>query len=129
MNSSIDPGSPDGLTRALDPRTLFNVNGRVIIVTGATRGLGAAMAEGLAACGARVVVVGRSRADADSVVARIASRGHSAVAVAADVATDDGPALIVDAALSAFGGIDVLINNAGTMQRLPVEDMSRGVYR
>jgi NAD(P)-dependent dehydrogenase (short-subunit alcohol dehydrogenase family) len=119
---------PDTQDR-LDPRPLFDVTGRVIIVTGATRGLGAAMAEGLAACGARVVVVGRSRADAESVVARIAARGDTAIPCSADVATEEGPALIVEAAVSAFGGIDVLVNNAGILRPVPVEHLSRSDYR
>ena len=114
---------------SFDPRPSFDIRDRVIIVTGATRGLGAAMAEGLADCGGRVVVVGRSQADGDMVVDRITARGGMAVAVSADVAAQDGPGLIVEAAVSAFGGVDVLVNNAGILRPKAVADLRRSDYR
>jgi NAD(P)-dependent dehydrogenase (short-subunit alcohol dehydrogenase family) len=115
--------------RALDPRPSFDVTDRVIVVTGATRGLGAAIAEGLAACGARLVVVGRSRDDADAVVSRIGALGGIAIPVSADIGAEDAPAFVVDAAVSAFGGIDVLVNNAGVLRPMAVEELSRSAYR
>lgn len=117
------------LSSGFDPRPSFDIRGRVIIVTGATRGLGAAMAEGLADCGARVVVVGRSQTDGEHVVARIAARGGSAIAISADVAADGGPEVVIEAAVSAFGGVDVLVNNAAVLRPMAVENLARSDYR
>lgn len=89
---------------------------RVAIVTGSSRGIGAAIAERLARDGFAVVVnyAGR-QADADEVVASIEANGGQAVAVQADVADPTAVKRLFDAAEDRFGGIDVLVNNAGVM--------------
>ncbi len=89
------------------------VQGRTAIVTGASRGIGRAIAILLADEGANVVVVSRSAETLDSVVAEISGRGGRAIAVAADVTADDAPQRIVDRTLEEFGGLDILVNNAG----------------
>ena len=89
------------------------VQGRTAIVTGASRGIGRAVATLLADEGANVVVVSRSADVLDAVVQEITRRGGRAIAVAADVTGDDAPQQIVDRALAEFGGLDILVNNAG----------------
>jgi len=88
----------------------------VAIVTGASRGIGAAIAQRLAADGHAVVVnYAGNRAEAEKVVAAIIERGGRAIAVQADVADAGSARLLFDAATEAFGGVNVLVNNAGVM--------------
>lgn len=91
--------------------------GRVAIVTGSSRGIGAAIARRLAAEGIDIVVnyAGRS-ADADRVVAELQASGVRALAVRADVADPAALAALFDATEAAFGGIDIVVNNAGIIQ-------------
>jgi meso-butanediol dehydrogenase/(S,S)-butanediol dehydrogenase/diacetyl reductase len=95
---------------------------RVAIVTGAGTGIGAAAAKRLAARGVRVVLVGRRRDPLESVAAEI---GDDAVAVAADLVEHTTPARVVDAALEAFGGVDVIVNNAAVIRTGSLESFSR----
>jgi NAD(P)-dependent dehydrogenase (short-subunit alcohol dehydrogenase family) len=104
------------------------LKGKIAVVTGAGKGLGRAEAIGLAAQGARVVVndlganidgSGASSSPADEVVAEIKKAGGEAVPSFASVATVDGAESIIKTALDSFGGIDVLVNNAGfTIDRM-----------
>ncbi|CAM5486009.1 SDR family oxidoreductase [Mycolicibacterium aubagnense] len=90
---------------------------RVAIVTGASRGIGAAMAQRLARDGFAVVVnYERGHEEAEQVAAAIEREGGRAVAVQADIGEASGVASLFDAAEQAFGGVDVLVNNAGTMK-------------
>jgi NAD(P)-dependent dehydrogenase (short-subunit alcohol dehydrogenase family) len=91
----------------------FDLSGKVAIVTGASSGLGAGFAHGLAAAGADVVLGARRIDRLDAMRAEIESLGCRAVAVATDVADPDDCTALVDAAMEAFGAVDVLVNNAG----------------
>ena len=92
---------------------LFDLTGRVAIVTGAGRGLGRAMAQGLAAHGARVVVAGRTATDVEETVRLIESAGHAAKGAVFDARSRDGCRGLVETAVAAFGGLDVLVVNHG----------------
>jgi 3-oxoacyl-[acyl-carrier protein] reductase len=90
-------------------------DGQVAIVTGASRGIGRAIAEELGAQGARVVVNYNASAEAaDEVVSAITGAGGTAVAVQADVSKLESAQQLANAAVEAFGQIDILVNNAGT---------------
>ena len=93
---------------------MFPLEGKVAVVTGASKGIGAGIALRLAADGAAVVVnYARAADDAQAVVCRITEAGGRAVAVQADLARPEQIAPLVDAALRHFGRLDILVNNAG----------------
>jgi NAD(P)-dependent dehydrogenase (short-subunit alcohol dehydrogenase family) len=93
----------------------FDLIDRVAIVTGGSRGLGSAIAEGLVAHGARVVLSSRKQQDLDLVAARLNERTpDAAVAIAAHAGRPDDLRALVEATMERFGRIDILVNNAGT---------------
>ena len=94
----------------------FALDGRVAVVTGGGRGIGRALSTGLAATGAAVVVTSRSEEACRDTVEEIERVGGRALAVAADVGIGDDRERLVDAAVGAFGTIDVLVNNAGVLK-------------
>lgn len=93
---------------------LFDLSGRVTLVTGATKGLGRAMVQGLAEAGSDVVVVSRKQELCDAVASEVeASTGRRALAVACHVGEWDALPALVDRVYDEFGRLDVLVNNAG----------------
>lgn len=102
-------------------KELFDLTGRSAIVTGAGRGLGQAIAVGLAEAGADVLLV-TNRTPAEETKRRVEAAGRRAVAVQADVGDRGRLAGIADAALDAFGKIDILVNNAGIIRRAPAAE-------
>lgn len=105
----------------------FSLKGKRAVVTGGSRGIGAAVSELLADCGAAVCVGYRSRtAEAEAMVSRLTSKGVRAVAHAADLGDATGADSLIAAAVSAFGGLDILVHSAGIwpVQDVPVHEMS-----
>ncbi|MCC3377060.1 2-dehydro-3-deoxy-D-gluconate 5-dehydrogenase KduD [Cohnella sp. REN36] len=102
-------------------KEFFDLTGRAAVVTGAGRGLGQAIAVGLAEAGADVLLV-TNRTPAEETKRRVEAAGRRAVAVQADVGDRDRLAGIADAALDAFGKIDILVNNAGIIRRTPAAE-------
>lgn len=100
---------------------LADLRSRRVLVTGSSRGIGAAVAAAFAACGARVVLHGRGE-EADRLAGKLAAAGYDASAVAADFGRAGEAARTVAEAVDRLGGLDVLVNNAGTMVgRIPLD--------
>lgn len=114
------------MTSSTSPLTApgrFSLAGRKALVTGASRGLGAAIAVALAEAGADVAVHGNTR-PCDDTCARVSAAGRRAVALAGDLADSRTPVRLVEEAIAALFGLDILVNNAGTIRRAPAEDTS-----
>jgi len=102
----------------------MDVADRVVLITGASSGVGAALAEQLAAMGARIVVnYSRSANAAEAVASRITSAGGQALAVQADVSEEADCKRLVAATIEQFGQLDVLVNNAGTTTFVPHDQL------
>jgi 3-oxoacyl-[acyl-carrier protein] reductase len=104
--------------------TTNSLAGKVAVVTGASKGIGAATARRLAAAGAAVVVnYATSKADADKVVSDIVAQGGRAVAVQGDVSKRADATAIIEAAVQNFGRLDIVVNNSGVYKLLPLADL------
>ena len=113
------------MTEVRSHRELFDLTGKVVIVTGASSGLGARWAPVLAASGANVVIAARREAE----LADVAARSPAIIAVDGDVTVDADRRRIVETALTRFGGIDVLVNAAGTAVSAPAIDLGIDAFR
>ena len=103
----------------------FDLTGRVALVTGGSKGLGRAMAEGLASAGADLLLISRHEDEAIAAAAEIAKDyGHRAIGMAADVTKPTAVTAVVEKALKEFGKIDILINNAGINIRGPIDELT-----
>jgi 2-dehydro-3-deoxy-D-gluconate 5-dehydrogenase len=98
---------------------LFDLDGRVAIVTGGNGGIGLGLARGLADAGANIAVVGRNETKSKAAVNDLAARGVKAASVVADVTDKEAVARMVESVTAEFGRIDILINNAGINVRKP----------
>jgi 2-dehydro-3-deoxy-D-gluconate 5-dehydrogenase len=98
---------------------LFDLGGRVAIVTGGNGGIGLGLARGLADAGANIAVVGRNETKSKAAVNDLAARGVKAASVVADVTDKEAVARMVESVTAEFGRIDILINNAGINVRKP----------
>lgn len=106
----------------------WSLDGKVAVVTGASRGLGAAIAVELGRWGAHVVAVARTADALADTVATIHAAGGSAHAVVADVATDAGVAAVVADVAARFPAVHVLVNNVGTNHRAPTLEVTRDAW-
>jgi 3-oxoacyl-[acyl-carrier protein] reductase len=105
------------------------LTGKVAVVTGASKGIGAGIAKHLAAEGAAVVVnYGSSKQDADKIANEITKRGGKAIAVQADVAKKKDIERLFAEAKKAFGKIDILVNNAGVYDFKPIEEITESEF-
>jgi NAD(P)-dependent dehydrogenase (short-subunit alcohol dehydrogenase family) len=107
----------------MNTRKLFDLTGRVAIITGGSVGLGRQMAEGLAEMGASLVLCARKKERCEQAAKELQSMGVETLALGCDVKDPASIRSVVEAAISKFGRIDVLINNAGTSWGAPVEEM------
>src|SRR5271154_6366831 len=104
---------------------MSKLTGKVAVVTGASKGIGAAIAKALGAEGASVVVnYASSKAGADAVVSAITAAGGKAVAVGGDVSKAAEAKGIIDAAIKNYGRLDILVNNSGVYEFSPVEEIT-----
>jgi 7-alpha-hydroxysteroid dehydrogenase len=101
---------------------LFRLDGKVAVITGASRGIGAASAVALAQCGADVVIASRTQRDLDAVVELVESHGRRAIGVAGDLSDLDVVRSLVVTAQREFGRLDVVVNNVGGAIPLPFFD-------
>ncbi|MBB5415382.1 3-oxoacyl-[acyl-carrier protein] reductase [Paraburkholderia atlantica] len=108
---------------------MSKLTGKVAVVTGASKGIGAAIAKALAAQGASVVVnYASSRAGADKVVADITAAGGKAVAVGGDVSKAADAKGIIDSAIETYGRLDVLVNNSGVYEFATLEEITEAHF-
>ena len=129
MADSPDPTtdprfSPRSDAASLDAAQMFDLSGRVAIVTGGSRGIGLSMAHGFAAQGAKVVVASRKADACDLAVAEIAEAGGEALAVPVHMGDLDSVNQLVDSTLEHYGQIDILVNNAANPLGLPMTDIT-----
>ncbi len=108
---------------------MFDLKGRVAIVTGGNGGIGLGMARGLAEAGARIVVAARNEAKSADAVRELGKLGADAHAITTDVTDEAAVARLVAATLERYGRLDVLVNNAGTNIRKPLHDYSLDEWR
>jgi 2-deoxy-D-gluconate 3-dehydrogenase len=108
---------------------VFDLKGRVAIVTGGNGGIGLGMARGLAEAGARIVVAARNEAKSADAVRELGKLGADAHPITTDVTDEAAVARLVAATLERYGRLDVLVNNAGTNIRKPLHDYSLDEWR
>jgi NAD(P)-dependent dehydrogenase (short-subunit alcohol dehydrogenase family) len=107
----------------------FNLEGKVAIVTGSSKGIGKAIAKGLAENGAQVVVSSRSQEACDEVVAEFKKEGLTAIGIACHIGKEDQRKNLVAKTIEAFGRIDVLVNNAAINPVFgPIEDVDPAIF-
>lgn len=103
---------------------MFDLSGKVAIVTGGDGGIGLGMARGLARAGASLVVAARNPEKSAGAVAELQALGAQAIAIETDVSSEGSIAVLMEQAIGHFGRLDVLVNNAGTNVRLPAQELT-----
>src|SRR5260370_10809594 len=119
----LKPGADTTQSASRNVNDLFNLTGHVAIVTGGSIGLGRQIAEGLAEMGANLVLCARKKERCQQAAEDLQQLGVKTLALGCGVKVPAGIQGVVDAALSQFGRIDVLVNNAGISWGAPVEEM------
>ena len=103
----------------------FDLSGRVAVITGGSKGLGLAMAAGLASAGAKIMLVNRNAEEGNQAAKELsADYGTKAISFSADVSESQQTGAMVRAAISAFGQINILINSAGINIRGPIDELT-----
>jgi NAD(P)-dependent dehydrogenase (short-subunit alcohol dehydrogenase family) len=108
----------------IDIDHLFRLDGRTAIVTGGTRGIGLAVAEGFAAAGARVVVASRKADACEATAAMLTERGHDAIGVPTHLGSIDDVRTLVARTVDRFGAVDIVVNNAANALAQPIGEFS-----
>lgn len=113
------------------PMTYFDIEGKVVVLTGASYGLGETMARGLAEAGARLVLAARTAEALDAVAKDCRALGADVTVVVADISREEDVARITAVAMEGYGRIDVLVNNAGVsdMRGVPAEQFDMDTFR
>jgi gluconate 5-dehydrogenase len=106
---------------------LFSLDGRIALVTGASRGLGLAMAEGLADAGAKFLLHARNALPLDAVVSTLRGRGLNAEKLPFDVTDHHAAGSAIDAIIARHGRLDILIANAGIVRRWTIGHFRTGI--
>ncbi len=109
--------------------SLFDLSGRVAIVTGGSRGLGLEMAEGLAEAGAKLMVCARREEWLTPAITELRGRGFTVEGMPCDISRPEDVQAVVDKTLATFGRLDILVNNAGITWAAPAEDMPLEKWR
>ena len=117
-----------GAIRALAPPSLFSLEGKAAVVTGAGGGIGRWLAAGLGAAGARVLVTDIQEPLLDEVCAGLSAAGIACERLVVDLGDEDAPQRIVDSAVERLGRLDVLVNNAAVNRRMPILEMDPETY-
>lgn len=108
----------------------FRLDGKIAIITGGSKGLGLAMAEGLASAGAAVALVSRNADEAAAAAEQVAKEyGVRAIGIGADVTDNDAVKRMVDRTVGQLGRIDILINNAGINIRGPIDELTYDQFK
>ncbi len=110
-------------------KTLFGLQGRIALVTGSSRGLGLAMARGLAEAGAAVILNGRNTTTLDTAVTTLVADGLNAHGVPFDIRDAEAVIASITRIEKELGPVDILVNNAGIQQRGLIEDFDETVWR
>jgi gluconate 5-dehydrogenase len=113
----------------LKVRELFDLSGRVALVTGGSRGLGLAMAAALAEMGARVAITARKAAELAEAQSLLKNEGHEVTSLVSDLSRPEAAKSLVDGVLAKLGPVDILVNNAGTSWGAPAEDYPLDAWR
>jgi NAD(P)-dependent dehydrogenase (short-subunit alcohol dehydrogenase family) len=106
------------------PANLMNLEGRVAVVTGGTSGIGHALSLGLAAAGATVVASARRATQVDETATELEALGHKTIRATSDVCDRATLEKLLNATVAAFGKVDILVNCAGIIKRVPTLDMT-----
>src|SRR5215467_12593327 len=123
LGARITSQTPNRPMTGMNTKKLFDLSGRVAIVTGGSIGLGRQMAEGLAEMGANLILCARKKERCEQAAEELEQLGAKTLAFACDVKNPEHVGNVVQETVSKFGRIDILVNNAGTAWGAPIEEM------